>query len=78
MMTAITLFDPKRMMMEVRWKEGDTTAKYRSDKLKKQIGWNLHTTNTLIRRCIKKNAYVTADQLVKLNERAGALGGDGV
>ncbi len=40
--------------MNVLWKEGDCTAKYISDVLKEEVGWNMNTTYTLIKRCIKK------------------------
>lgn len=42
--------------MDVLWKEGDTTAKRISDILKEQVGWNMNTTYTLIKRCIGKGA----------------------
>jgi predicted transcriptional regulator len=42
--------------MDVLWKEGDTTAKMISDRLKEQVGWNMNTTYTLIKRCITKGA----------------------
>lgn len=35
---------------------GDTTAKNISNILKEEIGWNMNTTYTLIKRCIKKGA----------------------
>jgi len=50
------LFDSELKVMNVLWREGDTTAKYISDILKKEIGWNMNTTYTLIKRCIKKGA----------------------
>lgn len=43
-------------VMGVLWREGDTTAKRISDILKEEIGWNMNTTYTLIKRCIKKGA----------------------
>lgn len=42
--------------MDVLWREGDSTAKYISDVLKEEVGWNMNTTYTLIKRCIKKGA----------------------
>jgi len=50
------LFDSELKVMNVLWREGDATAKYISDVLKKEIGWNMNTTYTLIKRCIKKGA----------------------
>lgn len=50
----IKLFDSELKVMGVLWDEGDTTAKHISDVLKEEIGWNMNTTYTLIKRCIKK------------------------
>lgn len=52
----INLFDSELKVMGVLWREGDTTAKRISDILKEEIGWNMNTTYTLIKRCIKKGA----------------------
>ena len=52
----IKLFDSELKVMGVLWQEGDTTAKRISDILKEEIGWNMNTTYTLIKRCIKKGA----------------------
>lgn len=53
---SVKLFDSERKIMNVLWKEGDCTAKYISDVLKEEVGWNMNTTYTLIKRCIKKGA----------------------
>ena len=53
---SIKLFDSELKVMDVVWKEGDLTAKYIADVLKDQVGWNVNTTYTLIKRCIKKGA----------------------
>lgn len=50
------LYDSELKVMDVLWKEGDATAKHISDVLKEEIGWNMNTTYTLIKRCIKKGA----------------------
>lgn len=50
------LFDSELKVMDVLWREGDVTAKYISDVLKEEVGWNKNTTYTLIKRCIKKGA----------------------
>jgi predicted transcriptional regulator len=42
--------------MDVLWREGDSTAKNISNVLKEEVGWNMNTTYTLIKRCIKKGA----------------------
>jgi len=52
----IKLFDSELSVMDVLWREGDTTAKHISDILKEETGWNINTTYTLIKRCIKKDA----------------------
>ena len=52
----IKLFDSELKVMDVLWKEGDTSAKKISDILKEQVGWNMNTTYTLIKRCIAKGA----------------------
>lgn len=50
------LFDSELKVMGVLWREGDTTAKHISDVLGQEIGWNINTTYTIIKRCIKKGA----------------------
>ena len=52
----LKLFDSELKVMDVLWKEGDTTAKKISDILKEQVGWNVNTTYTLIKRGIGKGA----------------------
>ncbi len=52
----IKLFDSELKVMDVLWREGDSTAKYISNVLKEEVGWNMNTTYTLIKRCIKKGA----------------------
>ena len=53
---AIKLFDSELKVMNVLWRECDTTAKHISDVLNEEVGWNMNTTYTLIKRCIKKGA----------------------
>jgi len=52
----IKLFDSELKIMNVLWKEGDCTAKHISQILKEEVGWNMNTTYTLIKRCINKGA----------------------
>ncbi len=52
----IKLFDSELKVMDVLWQTGDCTAKHISDVLKEAVGWNINTTYTLIKRCIKKGA----------------------
>lgn len=53
---AIKLFDSELKVMDVLWKEGDTTAKQISNILNETIGWNMNTTYTVIKKCIAKGA----------------------
>lgn len=50
------LFDSELKVMDVLWREGDATAKQISNILADEVGWNMNTTYTLIKRCIKKGA----------------------
>ena len=50
------LFDSELKVMGVLWREGEATAKHISDVLAEEVGWNMNTTYTLIKRCIKKGA----------------------
>lgn len=52
----IKLGDAELKVMNVLWDEGKCTAKYVSDVLSERVGWNMNTTYTLIKRCIKKGA----------------------
>ena len=53
---AVKLFDSELKVMEVLWKEGDRTAKQISESLKEEIGWNVNTTYTVIKKCVTKGA----------------------
>lgn len=53
---SIKLVDSEVKIMNVLWKEGDCTAKHISNVLNREIGWNINTTYTLIKRCIAKGA----------------------
>ena len=52
----LKLFDSELKVMCVLWNQGDTTAKEISDILKAEIGWNMNTTYTVIKKCIAKGA----------------------
>ena len=52
----VKLFDSELKIMNVLWQEGDTTAKQIAEILADETGWNVNTTYTLIKRCIKKGA----------------------
>lgn len=52
----VKLFDSELKVMEVLWREGPTTAKNIASVLGDEVGWNVNTTRTLIKRCIEKGA----------------------
>jgi len=52
----IKLVDSEIKVMDVLWKEGDTMAKRVADVMRERYGWNVNTTYTLLKRCIKKGA----------------------
>ena len=52
------LFDSELKVMDILWRKGDLTAKKISDLLHEQVGWNINTTYTLIKRCIAKGAIL--------------------
>ena len=50
------LFDSELKVMDVLWREGDLPAKAIARTLTEEIGWNVNTTYTLIKRFIAKQA----------------------
>ncbi len=50
------LFDSELKVMDVLWKQGDTPARDIAKVLAGELGWNVNTTYTLIKRCMKKGA----------------------
>ena len=52
----LKLFDSERKVMEVLWREGASTAKRIAQVLGDEVGWNVNTTRTVIKRCIQKGA----------------------
>jgi len=57
----VKLFDSELKVMDVLWREGDCSAKHISDVLAREVGWNMNTTYTLIKRCIGKGAIQRTD-----------------
>ena len=55
---SIKLFDSELKVMEVLWRCGEITAKEISNILKEEIGWNMNTTYTVIKKCITKGAIL--------------------
>ena len=53
---SVKLFDSELKVMDVLWREGDLPAKAIARMLTEEIGWNVNTTYTLIKRCIAKQA----------------------
>lgn len=58
---AVKLFDSELKVMAVLWREGDQTAKRISDILKEEIGWNMNTTYTVIKKCIAKGVIARSE-----------------
>lgn len=50
------LFDSELKVMSVLWNEGDCPARHIAEVLTGEYGWNVNTTYTLIKRCMKKGA----------------------
>ena len=46
----IKLFDSELKVMDLLWHAGDTPAKDIAKQLTKELGWNVNTTYTLIKR----------------------------
>ena len=57
----VKLFDSELKVMDVLWREGDSTAKHIAAVLTGEVGWNVNTTYTLIKRCIKKGAIARSE-----------------
>lgn len=55
-MNDIKLVDSELKVMDVLWRKGDTNAREVAQVLTDEQGWNVNTTYTLIKRCIKKGA----------------------
>ena len=55
------LFDSELKVMDVLWREGETPAKEIAKTLSQEVGWNVNTTYTLIKRCIKKGAVARSE-----------------
>ena len=52
----IKLHDSELKVMDVLWREGDRPARQIADRLENEIGWNVNTTYTVIKKCIEKGA----------------------
>ncbi|MBE6990513.1 MAG: BlaI/MecI/CopY family transcriptional regulator [Ruminococcaceae bacterium] len=52
----VKLADSEMKVMEVLWKEGDVSAKHVADVMHQRYGWNINSTYTFLKRCIRKGA----------------------
>ena len=50
------LFNSELKVMDVLWREGELPARQIAAILGNAVGWNVNTTYTLIKQCIKKGA----------------------
>lgn len=57
----VKLFDSELKVMGVLWREGDLPARRVAQILSEEVGWNVNTTYTLIKRCVKKGAIQRSD-----------------
>ncbi|MCI9444028.1 MAG: BlaI/MecI/CopY family transcriptional regulator [Oscillospiraceae bacterium] len=57
----VKLFDSELKVMDVLWREGDLPARQVAAVLEAEVGWNVNTTYTLIKRCMKKGAIQRTD-----------------
>lgn len=57
----IKVFDSELKIMEILWKDGDTTAKRIAELTKEQVGWSKTTTYTVIKKCLDKKAIERLD-----------------
>ena len=73
---SVKLFDSELKIMNVLWQEGDCTAKHISDVLKEETGWNMNTTYTLIKRCIRRRhrAYRAKLHVPRPDSKGGSAG----
>ena len=66
------LFASELKVMSVLWRDGDVPAKHIAKLLTEELGWNVNTTYTLIKRCIKKGAIERSDPGFMKPSRDGA------
>lgn len=57
----VKLFDSELKVMNVLWQNGDMMAKRIAAILGEEVGWNVNTTYTLIKRCINKGAILRTE-----------------
>lgn len=57
----IKIFDSELRIMEILWEKGEMNAREIAHILEDEIGWNVNTTYTTIKKLIAKNAIVRRD-----------------
>lgn len=55
------LYPSELKVMEVLWRSGEQPARRIAEELTEACGWNVNTTYTLIKRCIKKGAIARSE-----------------
>lgn len=50
------LYESELKVMEVLWRQGETTAGQMAKILGEEVGWNRNTTYTVIKKCVSKGA----------------------
>ena len=50
------LFESELKVMEILWREGESSAKRIAQLLKEQVGWSKTTTYTVLKKCVDKGA----------------------
>lgn len=60
-MEKIKMFTSELKVMHILWEKGTLPAKEIAKELNETLGWNVNTTYTLIKRCIKKNTIARSE-----------------
>ena len=58
---SIKVFDSELRIMEILWKNGEMSARQIAHILEAEIGWNVNTTYTTIKKLIAKDAIERRD-----------------
>ena len=57
----IKLHDSELKVMDVLWREGGRPPREIAARAAEEVGWNMNTTYTLLKRCISKGAIARTD-----------------
>jgi len=52
----VKIFDSELKVMEILWDEGELKASYIAKVLEEEVGWNINTTYTIIKKLVAKGA----------------------